>query len=64
MGNFGLPKDVQATHNREINERTMKKVLLIVVAVLVSSAVLTSCGSHGSCPAYGKVAKVPAEHRC
>lgn len=41
----------------------MKKVLLIVVAVVVSGAFLTSCGSHQSCPAYGKVNKVPAEVR-
>jgi hypothetical protein len=33
---------------------TMKKVLVILAAVLVSSVVLSACGSHKSCPAYGK----------
>lgn len=32
----------------------MKKVLVILAAVLVSSVVLSACGSHKSCPAYGK----------
>jgi outer membrane murein-binding lipoprotein Lpp len=41
----------------------MKKVLLIVVAMVVSSVVLTSCSSTHSCPAYGKVTKVPSEKR-
>lgn len=62
-GNFGLPMNVQATRNRETNERTMKKVLLIVAVLMVSSVLLASCGSSQSCPAYGKVTKVPAEHR-
>lgn len=35
----------------------MKKVLVILAAVLVSSVVLSSCGSHKSCPAYGKKAQ-------
>lgn len=33
----------------------MKKILLILVAVMVSSVVLSSCSSAKSCPAYGKV---------
>lgn len=33
----------------------MKKVLLILVAVMVSSVVLSSCSTAKSCPAYGKV---------
>lgn len=41
----------------------MKKVLLILAAVVVSSVVLSSCGSHSSCPAYGKVNDVPVEAR-
>lgn len=41
----------------------MKKVLLVLAVVVVSSVVLTSCGSTHSCPAYGKVTKVPAEQR-
>jgi hypothetical protein len=41
----------------------MKKVLLILAVVVGSSALLTSCSNSHSCPAYGKAAKVPAEHR-
>jgi len=39
----------------------MKKVILVLAAVVLSSIVLTSCGGTHSCPAYGKVMKVPAE---
>jgi outer membrane murein-binding lipoprotein Lpp len=41
----------------------MKKVLLVLAVVVVSSMVLSSCGSTHGCPAYGKVTKVPAEQR-
>jgi len=41
----------------------MKKVLLILAAVVTVSVMLSSCSSSHSCPAYGKVTKVPAEHR-
>lgn len=41
----------------------MKKVFLIVAVVVVSSVLLTSCGSYQSCPAYSKVNQVPAEVR-
>lgn len=63
MGNFGSLNNVQDPPARDQTNETMKKVLLIVVAVVVSGAFLTSCGSHQSCPAYGKVNKVPAEVR-
>lgn len=63
MGNFGTANNVQAPQTGKQTNETMKKVLLIVAAVLVSSVVLTSCGSHSSCPAYGKVNKVPTEVR-
>jgi outer membrane murein-binding lipoprotein Lpp len=39
----------------------MKKVLLILAAVVVSSMVLSACGSAKACPAYGKAAKVSTE---
>ncbi|MEO8589028.1 MAG: hypothetical protein ABI432_06655 [Flavobacteriales bacterium] len=39
----------------------MKKVILVLAAVVLSSVVLTSCGGAHSCPAYGKVTKVPTE---
>jgi len=39
----------------------MKKVFQLIVAVVVASAVLTACSSSHSCPAYGKVNKVPSE---
>ncbi len=41
----------------------MKKALLVLAVVVVSSMVLSSCGSTHSCPAYSKVTKVPAEQR-
>ncbi|HQV74703.1 MAG TPA: hypothetical protein PLE78_04385 [Flavobacteriales bacterium] len=41
----------------------MKKVFQLILAVVVASAVLSACGSAHSCPAYGKVHKVPAEGR-
>jgi hypothetical protein len=43
------------------NERMMKKVFQTIVAIVLTGALLTACGSHQSCPAYGKVHKVPAE---
>ena len=43
------------------NERTMKKVFQVIVALVVFSSVLSACSSSHSCPAYGKVHKVPAE---
>ncbi|MEZ4739020.1 MAG: hypothetical protein R2818_06595 [Flavobacteriales bacterium] len=39
----------------------MKKVFQVIVAVVVISSVLTACSSSHSCPAYGKVHKLPAE---
>ncbi len=39
----------------------MKKVFQTIVAIVLTGALLTACGSHQSCPAYGKVHKVPAE---
>ena len=41
----------------------MKKVLLVLAVVVVSSLVLSACGSSHGCPAYSKVSKVPAEQR-
>ena len=41
----------------------MKKVFQAIAAVVLKGALLTACGSHQSCPAYGKVNKVPAEKR-
>jgi hypothetical protein len=36
----------------------MKKVLLILAGVVLTSTVMTSCSKSHSCPAYGKVHKV------
>ncbi|HRH38194.1 MAG TPA: hypothetical protein PK760_07610 [Flavobacteriales bacterium] len=43
----------------------MKKLLLVLAVVVVSSMVLSACGSSAhSCPAYSKEVKpVPAEKR-
>lgn len=41
----------------------MKKALLVLAVLLLTSVVLTSCGSHNACPAYGKVNEVPAAER-
>jgi hypothetical protein len=41
----------------------MKKVLIVLASVVFCSVMMTSCGSTHSCPAYGKVHKVPAEHQ-
>lgn len=37
----------------------MKKTLLVLALFIVASAVLSSCNKTHSCPAYGKVHKVP-----
>lgn len=42
----------------------MKKVLLVLAVITVTSVLMSSCGSTHSCPAYGKVATVPAEKAC
>jgi uncharacterized protein YceK len=42
----------------------MKKVLLVLAVIAVTSVLLSSCGSTHSCPAYGKVAPAPAEKAC
>ncbi|WKZ64932.1 MAG: hypothetical protein QY325_09170 [Flavobacteriales bacterium] len=42
----------------------MKKALLVLAVIAVGGMLLASCGSTHSCPAYGKVAKVPAEKAC
>jgi hypothetical protein len=42
----------------------MKKVLLVLAVITVTSVLLASCSTSHSCPAYGKVAKVPAEQNC
>jgi len=42
----------------------MKKVLLVLALVVTTGALFTSCKSTHSCPAYGKVNKVPAEANC
>lgn len=47
----------------DTNNRTMKKVFLVLAVVVISGMVLSSCGSSHGCPAYSKVAKVPAEQR-
>lgn len=39
----------------------MKKVLLILAAVVMSGMFLASCSSTKGCPAYGKVEKPTAE---
>jgi len=41
----------------------MKKVFRIMAAVFLAGALFTACGSHQSCPAYGKVHKAPAGQR-
>lgn len=43
---------------------TMKKALLVLMAIAMSGALLTSCGSTHGCPAYGKVAQPAAEQPC
>ena len=39
----------------------MKKALIVLATVVFSSFMMTSCSSTHSCPAYGKVHKVPVE---
>lgn len=43
------------------NRRTMKKTLFVLALIVAGAALLTSCNKHQSCPAYGKVHKVPTE---
>jgi hypothetical protein len=60
--NFGEVDPVQTYPDEgNTNERTMKKALLVLAVVVAGSFVLASCNSSHSCPAYGKVTKVPAE---
>jgi hypothetical protein len=42
------------------NERTMKKTLLVFALIVVAGMLFSSCNNTHSCPAYGKVHKVPA----
>jgi hypothetical protein len=42
----------------------MKKVLLVLAAIITVSSLLTSCGSTHSCPAYSKVVKQAASQPC
>ncbi len=48
---------------RGVNERTMKKLNIVLTLVILAATLLTSCSKGHSCPAYGKVNKVPVEHR-
>jgi hypothetical protein len=41
----------------------MKKALLILAVTVIAGVLLSSCGSHKGCPAYGKAAKATAEKR-
>lgn len=41
----------------------MKKVFQAIAVIVIASAFLTACSSSHSCPAYGKVHKVPTEAR-
>jgi hypothetical protein len=41
----------------------MKKVLLILAAVVLVSVTMTSCSNSHSCPAYGKVTTVQPDKR-
>lgn len=62
MANFG-ERSLPNHSGMEYKLRTMKKVLLVLVAVFFTSIVMTSCGSAHSCPAYGKVTNVTPEKR-
>ncbi|MFN3876179.1 MAG: hypothetical protein ACK4L7_09750 [Flavobacteriales bacterium] len=42
----------------------MKKALLYLVAIALGGMMLASCGSTHACPAYSKVARVPAAQPC
>ena len=63
MGNFGGVLHVTGSSQRDTNDNTMKKVLLILAAVVLVSVTMTSCSNSHSCPAYGKVTKVPPDKR-
>jgi hypothetical protein len=41
----------------------MKKLTIVLAWVIAAGALFTSCSKGHSCPAYGKVTPVPAEHR-
>jgi hypothetical protein len=41
----------------------MKKLRFVLALVIAAGTLLTSCSKGHSCPAYGKVNNVPAEHR-
>lgn len=45
------------------NGRTMKKTLLVLALVVVAGMLFSGCNNTHSCPAYGKVHKVPATER-
>lgn len=39
----------------------MKKLLLVLAVLVTGAMMLSSCSSGHACPAYSKVHKVPAE---
>jgi len=39
----------------------MKKVVKMIIAVVVCGTMLAACSQKKSCPAYGKLHKVPVE---
>jgi len=41
----------------------MKKLSIVLALVIAAGTLFTSCSKGHSCPAYGKVNKVPVEHR-
>jgi hypothetical protein len=41
----------------------MKKRTIVSVLVIAIALLFTACSKGHSCPAYGKVRNVPAEHR-
>jgi hypothetical protein len=48
---------------QEANDPTMKKRTIVSVLVIAIALLFTACSKGHSCPAYGKVRNVPAEHR-
>ncbi len=41
----------------------MKKLNIVLALVILAATLFTSCSKGHACPAYGKVTKVPVEHR-
>lgn len=62
--NFGRIPAFKGPNTKDENLATMKKALLVLVAIVMGGMVLSSCGSTHSCPAYSKVVKPAAERPC